>query len=35
MAKSKSNIDQEDEIPWVDEKKSWKQSVLGRRPPFT
>ncbi len=31
MAKSKSNIDQEDEIPWVDEKKSWKQSVLGRR----
>ncbi len=31
MSKSKSNIDQEDEIPWVDEKKSWKQGVLGRR----
>jgi S-DNA-T family DNA segregation ATPase FtsK/SpoIIIE len=31
MSKSKSNINQEDEIPWVDDKKSWKQSVFGRR----
>jgi len=31
MAKSKSNIDQDDEIPWMDEKKTWKQGVLGRR----
>jgi S-DNA-T family DNA segregation ATPase FtsK/SpoIIIE len=31
MAKSKANIEDDDEIPWVNEKKSWKQSVLGRR----
>lgn len=31
MAKSKSNIDQDVEIPWMDEKKTWKQGILGRR----